>query len=78
MASFEIAPADGTKAANYQKSGEFGVSPFHVQLPTSKEPDGARRLHGSRNNAYGCFGSTSEVREGNREVRFTLRTDFIK
>ena len=43
-----------------KKSGEFGVSPFHAQLPASKDPDGARRLHGSRNNAYGCFGPNSD------------------
>ena len=40
----------------FKTSGEFGVSPFREQLPTSKEPDGARKLPRSRNNAYGCFG----------------------
>lgn len=34
------------------------MSPFcGQQLPASKKPDRARKLHGSRNNAYGRFGS---------------------
>ncbi|MET4177899.1 hypothetical protein ABIB99_009038, partial [Bradyrhizobium sp. LA6.1] len=46
------------QGCNLKRSGEFGVSPFcGQQLPASKERDGARKLHGSRNNAYGCFGS---------------------
>jgi hypothetical protein len=33
------------------------VSPFRGQFPASKEPDDAKKRHGSRNNAYGCLGS---------------------
>jgi hypothetical protein len=37
------------------------VSPFcGQQLPASKGRDGARKLHGSRNNAYGCLGSEGQ------------------
>jgi hypothetical protein len=40
----EIAPADGTKAAIF-KTSRVRRSPFRGQLPVSKEPDGARKLH---------------------------------
>jgi len=61
MAGSEDRACQWHQGCNLKRSGEFGVSPFcGQQLPASKERDGAGRLHGSRNHAYGCFGSESQ------------------